>query len=42
MDDKDINLVDLVPIASFSKYVLTTSSGKQLEEISQAHIDRLM
>ena len=32
----DIRLVN--PIASFSNYKLTTSSGKQLEDISHAHI----
>ena len=34
----DIKLVNLGPIALFSKYILTTSSGKDLEDISHAHI----
>ena len=42
VDDNDIRLVNLGPIALFSNYKLTTSSGKHLEEISHAHIVRLM
>ena len=38
----DIRLVNLGPIALFSNYKLTTSSGKHLEEISHAHIVSLM
>ena len=38
----DIRLVNLGPIALFSNYKLTTSSGKHLEEINQAHIVSLM
>ena len=38
----DIRLVILGPIALFSNYKLTTSSGKHLEEISHAHIVSLM
>ena len=38
----DIRLVNLGPIALFSNYKLTTSSGKPLEEISHAHIVSLM
>ena len=41
-DDNDIRLVNLGPIALFSNYKLTTSSGKHLEEISHAHIVSLM
>ena len=42
VDVNDIRLVILGPIASFSNYMLTTSSGKHLEEISHAHIVSLM
>ena len=42
VDDNDIRLVNLGPIALFSNYKLTTSSGKHLEEISHAHIVSLM
>ena len=42
VDANDIRLVKLGPIALFSNYKLTTSSGKQLEEISHAHIVSLM
>ena len=35
---KDIRLVNLGPIASFSTFKLPTSSGKRLENISHAHI----
>ena len=38
----DIRLVSLAPIALFSNYKLTTSSGKHLWEISHAHIVSLM
>ena len=41
-DVNDIRLVNLGPIALFSNYKLTTSSGKHLEEISHAHIASLM
>ena len=34
----DIRLVSLRPIALFSNFKLTTSSGKHLEDISKAHI----
>ena len=37
-DGNDIRLVNLGPIALFSKYKLTTSSGKHLEKIDHAHI----
>ena len=37
-----IRLVNLGPIALFSNYKLTTSSGKHLEEISHAHIVSFM
>ena len=42
VDANDIRLVNLGPIALFSNYKLTTSSGKHLEEISHAHIASLM
>ena len=42
VDANDFRLVNLGPIALFSKYKLTTSSGKLLEEISHAHIVSLM
>ena len=42
VDANDIRLVNLGSIALFSNYKLTTSSGKHLEEISQAHIVSLM
>ena len=38
VDANDIRLVNLGPIALFSNYKLTTSSGKHLEEISHTHI----
>ena len=41
-DANDIRLVNLGPIALFSNYKFTTSSGKHLEEISHAHIVSLM
>ena len=42
VDASDIRLVTLGPIAFFSNFKLTISSGKHLEEISQAHIVSLM
>ena len=42
VDANDLRLVNLGPIALFSNYKLTTSSGKLLEEISHAHIVSLM
>ena len=38
----DIRLVNLAPIALFSNFKLTTSSGKHLEDISHAHLVSLM
>ena len=38
----DIRLVKLGPIALFSNFKLTTSSGKHLEDISHAHLVSLM
>ena len=38
VDNFDIGLVNLGPIALFSNYKLTTSSGKNLENIDHAHI----
>ena len=42
VDNNDIWLVNLGPIALFSNYKLTTSSGKDLENIDHAHIVSLM
>ena len=42
VDGNDIRLVNLGPIALFSNYRLTTSSGKHLENIDHAHIVSLM
>ena len=41
-NDNGIRLVNLGPIALFSNYKLTTSSGKHLENIDHAHIVSLM
>ena len=41
-DADDIRLINLGPIALFSNYKLTTSSGKHLENIDQAHIVSLL
>ena len=41
-NDNDIRLVNLGPIALFSNYKLTTSSGKHLENIDHSHIVSLM
>ena len=38
----DIRLVNLAPIALFSNFKLTTSSGKHLEDISHAHFVSLL
>ena len=38
----DIRLVNLAPIALFTNFKLTTSSGKHLEDISHAHLVFLM
>ena len=42
VDGNDIRLVNLGPIALFSNYKLTTSSGKHLENIDHAHIVSLI
>ena len=42
VDGNDIRLVNLGPIAVFSNYKLTTSSGKHLENNDHAHIVSLM
>ena len=42
LDGNDIRFVNLGPIALFSNYKLTTSSGKHLENIDHAHIVSLM
>ena len=39
---KDIRLNNLGPIALFSNFKLSTSSGKHLEDVSHAHIVSLM
>ena len=41
-DGDHINLVNLGPIASFNKYRLTGSSGKEKEEIDNANVICLM
>ena len=41
-DNNDIRSVNLGPIALFSKYKLTTSSGKQLENIEHGRVQCLM
>ena len=41
-DVNNIRLINLAASASFSNYKLTTSNGKHLEEITQAHIACLM
>ena len=38
----DMRLVNLGPIALFSNFKLTSSSGKDLEDISHAHLVSLM
>ena len=38
----DIKLVNLAPIALFSNFILTTSSGKHLEVVNHAHVVSLM
>ena len=42
VDGNDISLVNPGPIALFSNYKLTTTSGKHLENIDHAHIVSLM
>ena len=42
VDGNDARLVNLGPIALFSNYKLTTSSGKHLENIDHSHIVSLM
>ena len=42
VDGNNIRLVNLGPIALFSNYKLTTSSGKHLEKIDHAHIVSLI
>ena len=42
VDNNDIWLINLAAIALFSKFKLTTSSGKHLENIDHAHIVSLM
>ena len=41
-DGNDIRLINLGPVALFSNYKLSTSSGKHLEDVSHAHIVSLM
>ena len=42
VDISDIRLVNLGPIALFSNFKLTTSSGKHLEKVSHTQIVSLM
>ena len=42
VDGNDIRLVNLGPIALFSTYKLTTSSGKHIKDVSHAHVVSLM
>ena len=42
VNNDEIRLVNLGPVALFSNYKLTTISGKHLEEVSHAHIVSLM
>ena len=42
VDGNNVRLVNLGPVALFSNYKLTTSSGKHLENIDHAHIVSLM
>ena len=42
VDNNEIRLVNLGPIALFSNYKLATSSGKHLEDVTHAHIVCLM
>ena len=42
VDGNDVRLLNIGPIALFSNYRLTTSSGKHLENIDHAHIVCLM
>ena len=42
VDGNDIRLVNLGPIALFSNYILTTSSGKHIKDVSHAHVVSLM
>ena len=41
-DGDHLRLVNLGPIAFFNKYRLTSSSGKQIEEVENAHVICLM
>ena len=41
-DNNDITLANQGPIALFSNYKLTTSSGKHLEDVNHAHVVSLM
>ena len=41
-NNNNIRLVNLGPVALFSNYKLTTSSGKHLEDVSHVHIVSLM
>ena len=38
VDGSDIRLVNIGPVSFFSNYMLTLWSGKQIEDISHAHI----
>ena len=41
-NDNDVRLLNLGPIALFSSFKLTTSSGKHLEDISHVHLVSVM
>ena len=41
-EGNDIKLINLGPIALFSIFKLTTSSGRHIEDISQTHIVYLL
>ena len=42
VDGIDIRLVNLHPVALFGNYKLTSSSGKHLKDINQAHFVSLL
>ena len=42
VNDNHIRLVNLVPIALFNKYKSTSSSGKEIQQINNAHVNCLL
>ena len=42
LDGDNIRLVNQAPLALFNKYRLTSSSGRELQEVDNAHVFRLM